>query len=357
MDKLKFNIPEIEIKIKLNSTSVSSVEWTQRIEKTIKRLIKELVHDKFKLIARITQENAFAISISAVPDLEIKCYQFTVDIGLFRMLYDGLYVILSNNNVFGGLGTSYSQFDIATLEVPDWNSLDLAMANSNDVLFDEDRVELHEFLYELCLSFIIQHEIRHIANGHIDYLREKSYPLFYEHSKNGLDPLDSQTLEMDVDSCVFAGILDGLLKYSTHKNRMPEILQNERGIFMSALFCIQFLFYCMPSKKVSSISQIETNSHPNAYLRYFFCFTTGLSYLQDNYPEYVEIFGNLHKDNFWQFIDNIPEKDIDKMEKIRQDYEWSISEEGFEYANRIWNNWDKWIPILQPFAYLELAPS
>ncbi len=211
-------------------------------------------------------------------------------------------------------------------------------------------------MYQLCLSFIIRHEIRHIANGHIGYLKNKLYPLFYENSKNGLAPIDSQTLEMDVDSCVFAGLMEGLLKDTLQRSIVPEELQDERGVFMSLLFCIQFLFYCMPSRKVSSMSDIETNSHPNAYLRYFFCFTSGLSLLQEKYPQYVELFGSLHRDNFWEFINNLKEQKLIDEEKVKQDHNWSMSDEGMAYAYKIWNNWNNWIPRLQSFAFLKLAP-
>jgi hypothetical protein len=319
-------------------------------------LITELVKDQFKLTVQITEKNTFSISITGMPNEEYKSYWINVDIGLLRMLYDGLYVVLSNNSIFSGLGRAFGQFDIPTLELPDWNSLDLAMANNDDVYFDVDRNNLHAFLYHLCLSFIIRHEIRHIANGHIDYLTNKLQPLFYENSKNGLDPIDSQTLEMDVDSCVFVGMIDGLLNHSFQRSKIPEALQDDRGIFMSLLFSIQFLFYCMPSRKISGLSDIESSSHPNSYLRYFFSYTAGLSFIQANYPNYVEVFLELHKNNFWEFVNNLSEKKLVDFNRIMQDYNWSVSEEGFSYANKIWDNWNNWIPKLQPFAYLKLAP-
>ena len=126
---------------------------------------------------------------------------------------------------------------------------------------------------------------------------------------------------------------------------------------MSTLFCIQFLFYCLPSKKVTKISEVESSSHPNAYLRYFFSFTAGLSYLQEYHPQHWEQFGNLHKENFFIFIHNVFENDPTQLEKIKLDYDWSNSEEGWNYIEKVWNNWNSWIPKLQPFAYLKLAPS
>ena len=109
------------------------------------------------------------------------------------------------------------------------------MANNDDVLFDADRMTLHNYLYTLCLSFIIRHEIWHIANGHVDYLRSQLCELFYEHSNNTLSPLDNQTLEMDADSCVFAGLLAGLLTDTTQKEQIPEELDREWNIYVNPL--------------------------------------------------------------------------------------------------------------------------
>ncbi len=142
----KINIPGIEIKIKLNSKEVCGNESLDSFEEVINGLIAELVHDQFQLVAKITKENTFSISISGLPDQRVKRFQINIDVGLFRMLYDGLYIVLSNNNIFSGLGKAFGEFHIPTLEVPDWNTLDLAMANNNeDVYFDFDRTALHKF--------------------------------------------------------------------------------------------------------------------------------------------------------------------------------------------------------------------
>jgi hypothetical protein len=357
MQKLDFNIPGLELKVKLSSAEFDRPEKMAEFETVINSLIKELVNDQFKLISKITDKNNFSISISRVPNKEIKTYQINVDIGLFKFIYDGLYVILSNNNVFHGLGKSIGQFVIPTLEVPDWNSLDLAMANNDEVYFNTERYNLHNFLYHLCLSFIIRHEIRHIANGHIDFLAERTDLLFDENSKNGLSPLDSQTLEMDVDSCIFAGMIDGLMKHPHQRALMPDELCDDKGIFMSLLFSLEFLLYCMPSKKISGISEIENHSHPNAYLKYFFSVTTGLALISDDYPGLEQLFVDVHKENFWGFLHEVSGKGLINIDPIIQDFEWTMSEEGLGYADRIWDNWNNWISKLEPFAYLKLAPA
>ncbi|WP_256011812.1 hypothetical protein [Desertivirga xinjiangensis] len=357
MERLRFDIPGFDLKIKLNSSETCSPEKISGFEHTINNLIGELVTEEFEVSATVKELNTFSISISAVHNRGIRAYQISFDVGLFKWIYDSLYVVLSNNDIFSGFGSSSGRFSIPTLDVPDWNSLDLAMANNEEVLFDADRLTLHGYLYTLCLSFIIRHEVRHIANGHVDYLHNELNPLFYENSRNGLSTMDNQTLEMDVDSCVFVGILHGMLNDSSQKERIPEELRDEMGVFMSALFCIQFLFYCLPSRKATSIAEAEANSHPNAYLRYFFSFTAGLSYIEENWPNHLDAFGNLHKENFWQFINSVFENDSVQLEKIRLDYDWSNSQEGFDYMNRIWDNWNSWIPRLQRFTYLPLASS
>ncbi|WP_420146947.1 hypothetical protein [Spirosoma sp.] len=167
MKRLKFDIPGLDLNTKLNSKETYNQEKIAALESTFNLLISELVTGQFKLVTKVINNNAFSISIAALPSHEEKIYQINFDVGLFKWIYDGLYIVLSNNNVFTGLGKASSKFHIPTFNVPDWNSLDLAMANNDEVFFDADRLTLHDFLYTLCLSFIIRHEIRHIANGHV----------------------------------------------------------------------------------------------------------------------------------------------------------------------------------------------
>jgi len=353
-----FDIKGLEARIKLDSSRLDTVEYHKKFEGAVKQLIKEIVGDKFQLKANVTRENTFSISISALPaNGGTKNYQINFDVGLFRMLYDGLYILLSNNNTFSGMGISHLKFDIPTLNVPDWNSLDLAMANNEDVHFSAKRVTLHSFLYDLCLSFIIRHEIRHIANGHVDYLlSNNNVALFFENSSNGLNYLDSQTLEMDVDSCVTAGILDGLLNNELQKEQIPDELKGTREIFICVLFCLQFLFFCMPSVKITHQKNTTKNTHPNSSLRHFFCFTTAIGYLQDNFPEYVDLFVTLNKENFWEFIMGLPDANGLDISKIEKDFEWTHSDEGVAYADKVWDNWNNLKPLLEKYAYLKLAP-
>lgn len=355
---LNIPVPGLGVGVKLNSIEAASDESKRNFQLLINSLIANLVNSTFDTKIDFLNQNNFHISIGKEPYAEKPTYIINVDIGLFRFVYDALYVVLSNNNIFHGMGKSSGSFNIPTLEISNWATLDLAMANSeNDVYFDHSRANLHNILYILCLSFIIQHEIRHIANGHIDYLSDLNLQLFFENSKNGLLSLDSQTLEMDADSCVFAGILSGILKDNQHRDALPEELQGDREVLMCCLFALQFLFYCLPSYKISRIEDIQEKSHPNASLRYFFCFTAGLAFLEEEDPSLAKLFAELHRDNFYEFINNLAEMKIVNVEKIILDHKWTSSHEGADYADKIWKNWNNWIPRLEKYAYLPLAPQ
>ncbi len=320
-------------------------------------LIYELVSDDFKLNVRTSDSNKFAISIGrAYHDSDSKTYNLNFDIGLFRLIYDALYIVLSNNTFFKGIGFSDGQFKIPTIEVPNWAALDMAIGNNDLVYFDEERVELHKFLYTLCLHFIARHEVRHIANGHIDYLAGTGRKLFFENAKNGLSCLDSQTLEMDVDSCVCAGLVNGFLNISKTKEFIPKTLHSIEGMFYSLLFALKMLFFCLPSKKISSLAEAQISSHPNSSMRYFFSFTAGLSFIQEYHPDLADTFGIIYQSS-WTDFNELDKQGLLKVDKVISDYEWTMSDEGFEYMGKVWNNWNNWIPKLKPFAYLELAPE
>jgi hypothetical protein len=347
----------IDVKVKPNSKEVDTDETAQLLQDTVAHLIAELTGKPFQLETSVASDGFFSVQISRSKSVEIPSYIMSVDVGVFRWIYDSLYFVLSNNNVFHGIGKSVGTFDIPTLEVPNWTSLDLAMSNSaSEVFFDLERMDLHNFLYNVCLSFILRHEIRHIANGHVGYLLNRSVPLFFENSSNGLSFIDSQTLEMDVDSCVFAGFLEGFINDENHSAMMPEVLRDSRGKMMTCLFCIQFLFYCLPSRKVKSKEHASNGSHPNSFMRYFFCFTTGVSLLEEKYPHLLNEFTELARDNFTVFLDNLSEMGCVDINRIIEDQSWTLSEEGMEYSNQIWKNWDNIAPKLEEFAYLKLAP-
>lgn len=353
----RIDIPQLEIKAKLNSKDVATNESKELLEKTIAYLIRELDSDPFNLEVSIIENGKFSISISKMPSYDLPSYRISIDVGVFRWIYDALYIVLSNNDIFADYGRAYGTFNISTLEMPDWNTLDLAMANSDeDVLFDLLRMDLHNYLYNVCLSFIIRHEIRHIANGHIGYLLNQNQPLFFEHSANGLPFLDSQTLEMDVDSCVFVGLIEGFMKDPRHLEMMPEEFRNNTGKLITCLFCIQFIFYCLPSKKVSEIKDARENSHPNAFMRFFYCYTAGLSLLKEKYPELVSEYETLFQDNFKVLFANLDGMGLVNLEKIIKDYEWTLSDEGMNHADAVWNNWSNWVPKLEKYAFLKLAP-
>lgn len=341
--------------ILLNSKKVLSEESQKNFLDIVNYLISELMGNQFVLKTNITDKDIFRISISGMPSKGKKQYRINYDVSVFRFLYDVLYVILSNKRFFPNIGKSSGVFKLPTIEVPSWAMLDSAMANSEPIFFDSERYELHQFIYTLCLHFIVRHEIRHIANGHIDFLLKCNKNEFVEGQKNGLNAIDSQTLEMDVDSCVSVGFIHGFINIPNQINHIPSKLRNIESVFESYLFAKKIIFYCLPSIKVSSKQQAESFYHPNSTLRYFYSFTSALSYLQDNNPEYFEVFGKIYQKT-WSFFEILSDQNIMDTEKVWEDYHWSMSDEGMEHAERIWINWNNWIPKLEPYAILKLAP-
>lgn len=341
--------------ILLNSNEVVSDESQQYFLRIVDFLIAELLGEDFELKTNITNNDNFRISITGLPSREKKIYRINYDISVFRMLYDTIYVTLSNTKFFPSIGKSSGVFSIPTIEVPSWGLLDAAMSNNAPIFFDDERKELHEFIYTLCLHFIVRHEIRHIANGHIDYLLSRTANEFVEGFANGLTAIDSQTIEMDVDSCVAVGFLNGFLNIPNQLNHIPSKLHDNESIFESFLFALKIIFFCLPSKKISSIKEAELSSHPNSTLRYFYSFTAGLSYLQDNNPDLFDLFGKTYQ-RTWSFFEILSEQKIMNTDRVWNDYNWSMSDEGQRHANRIWNNWNQWIPKLEPYSTLKLAP-
>jgi hypothetical protein len=341
--------------ILLSSKEVTTEESQGYFDTIVDFLLKELFNDDFELCVNRNDSYDFKISISGVPDNSKRIYMINYDIGIFRYIYDILHVILSNNSFFNNIGKTSGIIKVPNILVINWLTLDLAIANAEPVYFDAERKELHKYIYTLCLHFIVRHEIRHIANGHIDYLLNRNKTEFVEGFSNGLSAIDNQTIEMDVDSCVASGFIYGLLNDPAHLKFIPLKLQNIESIFESFLFALKVLFYCLPSKKISNISDAQKLSHPNCSLRYYYSFTACLSYLQETKPELFETFGKTYQRTF-DFFHILEHQGILETDDIWKDYNWSMSDEGQKHANRIWKNWNHWIPKLEPYALLKLAP-
>ncbi|UBF26447.1 hypothetical protein K9N68_00035 [Kovacikia minuta CCNUW1] len=142
-----------------------------------------------------------------------------------------------------------------------------------------DRKAYADILTNMALDFLIDHEIAHLRNGHVDYLCHYSNkaPFIMEAVGKNLNEhlsLTYQTLEMDADSVALQYNFLAILDYSKSIRDKTKNLQSwekpyirEDIAIFSLLYAIYFVFRIF-NQQSWSIDELKTSSHPPTPLRY-----------------------------------------------------------------------------------------
>ena len=154
----------------------------------------------------------FSVVVSKIDGAELgmKCVLYgnnTFGIYFYnayiKFIYDGLYLILSDNSLYSEIGKSSHLMQIPSL---DYNSpktyydFKLDLHDAGKAKFDNERQKLHAFLYKISTMLLVIHECQHILNGHNGLLKANNINRISKAIEIGLlTTLDSQTLEMDAD--------------------------------------------------------------------------------------------------------------------------------------------------------------
>jgi len=93
--------------------------------------------------------------------------------GVPKLIYDLLKIILSDNDLFPGVGKSNRRVTVQNIFLPNYKIYDLASPNIEDPELDEERTKLLELSYMMVLTFLFTHEATHITDGHMSYFFSK----------------------------------------------------------------------------------------------------------------------------------------------------------------------------------------
>lgn len=94
-----------------------------------------------------------------------------------KFIYDGLYLVLSDNSVFPEIGKSSHTMKIPSIDYnPPKTYFDfkLDLEDSGKAKFDRERQKLHAFFYKITTMFLVIHECQHILNGHCGFFKESN---------------------------------------------------------------------------------------------------------------------------------------------------------------------------------------
>lgn len=348
------------VTIKLNSDSELTEEKLQQFSALCSTFLQQGIIGIFSMNIHITQYNSFKISVSTsfIPPYVdfhgLRAFNLFFDKAVIRFLYDLFYLVLSDMSFFPELGNTTGKVNISTLRTDNGLLFDIPVNYEDDIYFDQTRKELHDFIYTIAKQFIILHEAYHILNGHTSYLLYKGNELYEEGQFNSLSPLDSQTLEMDADSCAFAALLKILIN-PLNRHLIPGFLQSEERILDCLVFVATNLFMCLPFNRVANVNDFLKSSHPNAAMRLDICFDVGFIVLERK-PELLSFYKESIKKYYNETIANLINKSIIPVEYTLSDIINMNTKEAEEHRIMILKNWNKWIPLLTEFAYVKLTP-
>jgi hypothetical protein len=310
-------------------------------------------------------KDAYFIAISTIKGQEMGMsitqtkyndYKFSFYDSYIKFIYDGLYLILSDNSTFSDIGHSSKLMNIESFNYnpPEkcYNDFKFDLDEAGRTEFDIERQNLHHFFYKTTTKLLVLHECMHVLNGHNGYLKSINV-------KSGLDGvekdlltnLDLHTLEMDADSVALHSLIDFIIS-NKQKLNIPVQLNSEKGIIESVVFITFFLFYIIPGKRYCLLNEIKGSSHPSNGFRFCMMMATlATKYLNSKNAELLESTLIRTIAVYKSAINKISGENLNLDE-----FKIFSSEEGQKYFDEITYNWNFLRPKLEPFALKKLAP-
>ncbi len=296
-------------------------------------------------------------------------YFIGINAGAVVILYDLFFRMLSNPLVLGEVGdtsletknspTIRNYYLDANLLVTcgdiDYNAYQMAIPN------DKIRQAYARHLVDVSVDFLVAHELTHIINGHLDFIKTRFGTNIYEERNikaiSEDDILTIQTLEMDADClAVCKGLVNAVKRHlgeqSVSEDRKEFYVDFDRTIFNWSLAVLTLTRIMVESSIYRSIdSKVQTHPHPR--VRQTMILATVDEYLKAYYPKQYEsfskaIYGELAivLETTYKYITG---NAIDKEEYL------AAINNGKEYVPQVLAHWNIIRKDLNDKTYVELV--
>lgn len=272
--------------------SIKTIQMFETIKSVFNRLIinaeKELYKDKPRKISygilSGTDLNAFAYA--SPSDEEIPFDFIGINVGTIFTLLDTFGRILSHPDNFPDIGDASLEDEERTY-VPYLSTNVISTQNMSCFPNCPIRSIYASNLMITALKFLFYHEVTHLRNGHLEYVKEElSYSYWQEavstRSKK-LEPLVHQALEMDADCGAILMTLNesfSLMRSSPRKGIDPKILAaikfsygDSKSATKTVLFSIYVLFRVFDFSEWDYFNQYK-QTHPQPPMRMFWTSVT-----------------------------------------------------------------------------------
>jgi hypothetical protein len=298
-------------------------------------------------------------------------YYIGLNLGVYSLLDRIFDLVLANKSCLTFIGDANKEIyrdKIYNANLYDFNQLMLSMDSLYVFPVDGDRKYYSQLLTTIAIKFFWAHEFSHVVFGHCDFRKEEETYALLElnhcndnkfFKKNKLTPFDRQTLELDADSYALKIILSELYYFVINNINMPKEYQPFFKSYEDITFtCMYSLFtvFNMMAGEATDFEEMKNNTHPFQGIR------------QQNI---IGLITTINQNNETEISQ---EKMLELREKTFVECQNSfnqISEKGFNYHPldfvhqkdvynyfvSLMNNWAKLRPMLEPFAYKELAPA
>lgn len=303
-----------------------------------------------------------SMSFNASAALDEDKYYIGLNLGLLNLIQDVSYKIYSNE----GFQLDVDSADNIILN----NDVKIAFDISKKGLeFDydkgfsfltfnnEDDVKIADYQFQVVLKFVIHHEIGHILNGHVAFMKNKGITELQEEYKNDVDINVnlSQTLEMDADSFA-SNMAFNEINYLLNSDAKNMLLYKNWEEIVSNFTYSMYAFIRIFGFYKLRLSATIKSPHPEPPMRMAMIMSNILVILDalkvENIEELIEkcfdgvkaAEEDLAKITFF-------DDQLDKLEIIfvNSDYQ--------KYSYQIMENWNKLRDELEPYAFRELPPK
>ncbi len=306
--------------------------------------------------------------LNAMVSKKANHYYIGINMGVQFLLNDIFFRMLSNKFVLKEFGDISEESEVKTIynpQITDTNVLFISKEPSEKIApKNKERFHLAQLLTSHAINFLGMHEYAHINFGHLDYIINSTNKLdwsetihYNSEKEKSIDPVISQTLEMDADCFAVSIGLRTIISANKNIDKVkPELIPFYKDLFSALklwLFSIYTLFRLF-GHSIPKMADIKTLSHPPASIRQHMVFSTACTFFIENKAEFID-----------KLKEVIPAtiSEVENAFKIisitKQDHSFFSFGHTTEASNHIiflMRNWNKVRPLLEPYTFGNLAP-
>lgn len=289
--------------------------------------------------------------------------------GAFYLLEDMFDKMLSNKHVLISVGNPEIEveqlFKINAIITDGQIAYDADIPNGKVSPRDGTRQDFSSQCISETMDFLILHEICHIARGHVGYLKATKDKDWFEFTpdklSNGLEPLFSQTCEMDADSFAvnhaFLLEVNRCWPFVDDLDSAIEVVNNHdwEAFYLSWFFSIHAFFKLCGYREFDE-KAAHKKSHPPPAMRLCLIVANVDAILEKH--KILDINAIIQrlltsiKDVEFAFSQvTFHENDINILSKFA-----SILQGHSDYNRQIRHNWNNVYPLIKPFSFGQLPP-